>query len=282
MSGVSGLYFPSSSHGISVTLPLEWGRVMSTAPDAPQAAAKKDPKVVQGMFARIAGRYDLANRVLSGGVDTRWRRKVVKRAGGDLTGKVAVDVACGTGDLSAVLDRAGAQVVGVDFTFEMLAHAPQKLRPGHWVQGDALGLPLVDDSADVVTMAFGLRNVADRRQCFRELLRVVKPGGKVLILEFGMPDRDLFGRVYRGYLTHVLPKIGGVLSGDQAAYRYLDTTVQAWPDAQRLADEMVEDGFATAECERLFRGIACLHTATAPASAALAFTASGASGQGEG
>ncbi|MEM8709768.1 MAG: ubiquinone/menaquinone biosynthesis methyltransferase, partial [Planctomycetota bacterium] len=239
-------------------------RVMKTAPEVAQSAAKKDPKVVQGMFARIAGRYDLANRVLSGGVDTRWRRKVVQRAGGDLSGKVAVDVACGTGDLSAVLDRAGASVLGVDFTYEMLVHAPQKLRPGHWVQGDALGLPLADASADVVTMAFGLRNVLDRRQCFRELLRVTRPGGKVLILEFGMPDRDLFGRVYRRYLTHVLPRIGGVLSGDQAAYRYLDTTVQAWPDAESLAAEMLEDGFATADYERLFRGIACLHVATAP------------------
>lgn len=224
----------------------------------------KDPKVVQGMFARIAGRYDLANRVLSGGVDTRWRRRVVRRAGGDLTGQCAVDVACGTGDLAAVLDRAGARVLGVDFTFEMLQHAPSKLRPGHWVQGDALAMPVGSGVADVVTMAFGLRNVIDRRQCFRELLRVTKPGGKVLILEFGMPDRDLFGRVYRSYLTHVLPRIGGLLSGDQAAYRYLDTTVQAWPDATQLGTEMLEEGFASVDHERLFRGVACLHVAVAP------------------
>lgn len=225
---------------------------------------RKDPKVVRGMFARIAGRYDLANRVLSGGVDTRWRRRVVERAGGDLTGQCAVDVACGTGDLAAVLDRAGAGVLGVDFTFEMLQHAPAKVRPGMWVQGDALCMPVRSGTADVVTMAFGLRNVLDRRQCFRDLLRITKPGGRVLILEFGMPDRDLFGRVYRKYLTHVLPRIGGLLSGDQAAYRYLDTTVQAWPNAEQLADEMVEEGFADVEFERLFRGVACLHVATAP------------------
>lgn len=229
-----------------------------------QPASQKDPKVVQGMFARIAGRYDLANRVLSGGVDTRWRRRVVKRAGGDLTGKRAVDVACGTGDLAVVLDRAGADVLGVDFTFEMLQHAPSKLRPGLWVQGDALSMPVKSGSADVVTMAFGLRNVVDRRQCFRELLRITKPGGRVLILEFGMPDRDLFGRVYRSYLTHVLPRIGGMLSGDQAAYRYLDTTVQEWPDARQLSEEMLQDGFASVDHERLFRGVACLHVAVAP------------------
>ncbi|QDV06891.1 UbiE/COQ5 methyltransferase [Planctomycetes bacterium Poly30] len=229
-----------------------------------EAKSDKDPKVVQGMFARIAGRYDLANRVLSGGVDTRWRRRVVKRAGGDLSGQRAVDVACGTGDLAVVLDRAGADVLGVDFTFEMLEHAPAKLRPGVWVQGDALAMPVSSGSADVVTMAFGLRNVVDRRQCFRELLRITKPGGKVLILEFGMPDRDLFGRVYRSYLTHVLPRIGGALSGDRAAYRYLDSTVQEWPDAHQLSQEMLEDGFASVDHERLFRGVACLHVAVAP------------------
>ncbi len=236
---------------------------MDGAPEK-QDLHKKDPKVVQGMFARIAGRYDVANRVLSGGVDTRWRKLVVRRAGGDLTGQRAVDVACGTGDLAAALDRAGADVLGVDFTFEMLAHAPKKVRPGMWVQGDALAMPVHDGLADVVTMGFGLRNVIDRRQCFRELLRITKPGGKVLILEFGMPDRDLFGRVYRSYLTHVLPRIGGVLSGDRAAYRYLDSTVQAWPQADKLAEEMKEDGFETVEFERLFRGIAYLHVATAP------------------
>lgn len=225
---------------------------------------KKDPKVVQGMFARIAGRYDVANRVLSGGVDTRWRKLVIRRAGGDLRSQVAVDVACGTGDLAAALDRAGAEVLGVDFTFEMLAHAPNKVRPGMWVQGDALAMPVQSGLADVVTMGFGLRNVIDRRQCFRELLRITKPGGKVFILEFGMPDRDLFGRVYRSYLTHVLPRIGGVLSGDRAAYRYLDSTVQAWPEADQLAEEMREDGFESVEFQRLFRGIAYLHVATAP------------------
>ena len=133
-----------------------------------------------------------------------------------------------------------------------------------WVQGDALAMPVRGGLADVVTMGFGLRNVVDRRQCFRELLRITKPGGKVLILEFGMPDRDLFGRVYRAYLTHVLPRIGGVLSGDRAAYRYLDSTVQAWPEADQLAAEMRADGFERVEFQRLFRGIAYLHVATAP------------------
>lgn len=219
------------------------------------------------MFAGIAGRYDLANRVLSGGVDRRWRRRVIERAGGDLSGQVALDVACGTGDLTAELDRAGALVLGVDFTFEMLAHAPGKTRPGHWVQGDALTLPVADSSVDVVTIAFGLRNVADRLVCFREMRRVLRPGGRALVLEFGMPERDLFGRVYRGYLTHVLPRIGGALSGDRSAYTYLDDTVQKWPDAETLAAEMQAEGFADCRVERLWRGIACLHSGRVPETA---------------
>ena len=202
--------------------------------------------------------------MLSGGIDRRWRRRVVERAGGDLSGQTAVDVACGTGDLTGVLRGAGATTLGVDFTFEMLELAPPKAEPRMWVQGDALALPLADGVADVATMAFGLRNVSDRRRCFAELRRVLKPGGRALLLEFGMPEKDLFGRAYRRYLSHVLPRVGGVLSGDQAAYRYLDGTVQAWPDADTLRDELLEDGFAECRYERLMRGIAFLHVATAP------------------
>ncbi len=217
------------------------------------------------MFAGIAGRYDLVNRILSGGIDTRWRRRVVARAGGNLAGRLAIDVACGTGDLAAVLRRAGARTLGVDFTHEMLALAPPKVEPGMWVQGDALALPVRSSVADVVTIAFGLRNVADRRACFREFRRVLRPGGRAIILEFGMPDRDLFGRAYRGYLTHVLPRVGGALTGDRQAYTYLDGTVQAWPERDQLQREMEEDGFVDCGHERLMRGIACLHYGSLPA-----------------
>lgn len=223
-----------------------------------------DPQAVRSMFAGIAGRYDLANRVLSGGVDKRWRKRVVRQAGGDLTGKRVLDVACGTGDLAAVLEKAGAEVVGVDFTLPMLERAPQKTRTVLWVQGDALALPVADASFDVATIAFGLRNVADRRAAFREMLRVLRPGGRLLVLEFGMPDQDAFGRIYKTYLTHMLPRIGGALSGDRAAYTYLDDTVQGWPDADTLEKEMGEDGFVSCTHERLWRGIACLHVGERP------------------
>ena len=236
----------------------------SAASLRPAASSVPDPKAVRSMFAGIAGRYDLANRVLSGGVDRRWRRRVVKRAGGDLRGKRVLDVACGTGDLAAALERAGGEVIGVDFTLPMLERAPSKAERTLWVQGDALALPVAEGSIDVATIAFGLRNVEDRRRSFREMLRVLRPGGKLLILEFGMPDEDAFGRLYRSYLTHLLPRIGGALSGDRAAYTYLDDTVQGWPDAETLRGEMAEDGFVRCEVERLWRGIACLHVGERP------------------
>ncbi|MEM1449117.1 MAG: ubiquinone/menaquinone biosynthesis methyltransferase [Planctomycetota bacterium] len=225
------------------------------------------------MFAGIAGRYDLVNRVLSGGVDRRWRKRVLALAGPTVTGRTVVDVACGTGDLAAVFANAGARVVGVDFTFEMIARAPQKTdgsaratEPVAWVQGDGLQLPLADDTADASTIAFGLRNVADRRACIREMARVTRPGGRVIVLEFSMPDRDAFGRVYRAYLEHVLPRIGGALTGDRSAYAYLDDTVQAWPAPAALRDEMEEEGLVGCGFERLWRGIACLHWGDVPAS----------------
>lgn len=218
------------------------------------------------MFAGIAGRYDLANRVLSGGVDRRWRKRVVDLAGGRLDGKDALDVACGTGDLAAALSRAGADVVGVDFTFEMVARAPEKDRGVAWLQGDGMRLPAASASFDLATIAFGLRNVEDRRVAMREMLRVLRPGGRAIVLEFSMPKQDLFGRAYKGYLMHVLPRIGGALAGDRSAYAYLDDTVRGWPDSERLADEMREDGYEDVRFERLWRGIACIHTGVRPAS----------------
>ena len=159
-------------------------------------------------------------------------------------------------------------MVGVDFTFEMVALAPEKERAGAgpmaWVQGDGLELPLATDSADVATIAFGLRNVADRRRCIREMARVVRPGGRVLVLEFSMPRQDAFGRLYRAYLEHVLPRIGGALSGDRAAYDYLDDTVQGWPGPEQLRAEMEEDGLVDCRFDRLWRGIACIHHGLVP------------------
>jgi demethylmenaquinone methyltransferase/2-methoxy-6-polyprenyl-1,4-benzoquinol methylase len=232
-----------------------------------------EPRAVRSMFARIAGRYDFLNRTLSGGMDQRWRRRVVRRLA-PLGGRVAVDVACGTGDLALELARGGARVIGVDFTFEMLARAPAKAKrmaQGQatdgvcdmtWVHGDAMYLPLPDASVDVVTIAFGLRNVEDRAACLAELGRVLRPGGRLVVLECGLPRNRVLGALFRGYFTRVLPRLGGWISGDRSAYEYLPATVLAWPGPVELAAEIDAAGFRGACFEALSGGVAYLHTAT--------------------
>jgi len=224
--------------------------------------------MVRSMFQRIAGRYDLLNRTLSGGMDQRWRRRVVRQLG-SLEGKVAVDVATGTGDLALELARAGARVIGLDFTFEMLAQGPRKAArarwaesrppPLGWIQGDAMRLPLADASVDVVTIAFGLRNVEARRDCLRELARVLRPGGALVVLECGLPRNRVLGAAYKQYFTRVLPRLGGWISGDRAAYTYLPDTVLAWPGPNELAREVTEAGFEGTRFDSLSLGVAYIH-----------------------
>lgn len=218
------------------------------------------------MFARIAGRYDLLNRLLSAGIDQRWRAALVRHLG-DVRGRVLVDSCCGTGDLSLALEHAGARVVGVDFTTQMLTQA---LRKGHgrrarFVAGDALSLPLRDASADAATIAFGIRNVADRERGLGELMRVVRPGGSVLVLEFSLPRGKLMGALYRFYFTRLLPRLGGWISGDPGAYRYLPATVLAWPSPEELRREMETLGLEGCGYQLLTGGIACLSFGRVPA-----------------
>lgn len=225
-----------------------------------------DPRAVRAMFARIARRYDLANRLLSAGVDRRWRAELVRHLG-DLRGRTLLDACCGTGDLSLALERAGARVIGVDFTPEMLRHALRK-GAGHatrFVLGDALCLPLGDGSVDAAAIAFGIRNVADRARALGELMRVVRPGGAVILLEFSLPRGRLSGALYRAYFTRVLPLLGGWISGDEGAYRYLPATVLAWPRPAELLAEMEALGLERCGYRLLTGGIACLSFGRVPA-----------------
>lgn len=227
-----------------------------------------DPRAVRAMFARIASRYDLLNRVLSVGIDRRWRAALVRRLG-DLRGRTLVDSCCGTGDLSFALERAGARVVGVDFTPQMLgrARAKNRGRGTCFVAGDALALPLPDARADAATIAFGIRNVADRGKGLREMMRVVRPGGTVMVLEFSLPRGRVLGAFYRFYFTRVLPRLGGWISGDAGAYRYLPDTVLAWPAPEELRAEMEALGLESCGFQRLSGGIACLSFGRVPARA---------------
>lgn len=222
------------------------------------------------MFARIAGRYDLLNRLLSAGLDRRWRAAVLEVAG-DVRGRRVVDACCGTGDLTLVFADAGAEAIGVDFTPEMLVHTQPKLRTGSgqprralFATGDALRLPVPDASADVCSVAFGIRNVADRMLCLEEMRRVTRPGGRVIVLEFTMPPGAILGRLYRLYFTRILPTVGRLVSGDDDAYAYLPRTVLAWPAPPELQAEMESVGLIDCGYRLLTRGICCLHWGSVP------------------
>lgn len=225
-----------------------------------------EARAVQAMFARIARRYDLLNRVLSAGTDRLWRARLVRRLA-LAPGARVLDVACGTGDLAFELERAGARVVGLDFTFEMLRLARAKDVSGHlpFLNGDALALPFEHASFDAATIAFGLRNLADRARGLRELARVVRPGGRVMVLEFSLPPRPWVAAPYRFYFTRVLPRIGALVSGDREAYRYLPDTVLAWPSPDALRAEMEAAGLVRCGYERWSGGIACLSHGEVPA-----------------
>lgn len=229
------------------------------------------PEQVRSMFARIAGRYDLLNRILSLGIDRRWRRRTVCAAG-ELAGRLVLDACCGTGDLARDFARAGARVVGVDFTPQMLGRAGPKLaggRPVHlFVQGDALRLPVASGCADVAAVAFGLRNLSDPDAGLRELARAVRPGGRVLVLEFATPPGRIVGALYRLYFTRLLPLVGGLVSGDPGAYRYLPETVLAWPSPDELEARFLRAGLEGCGYRLLSGGIACLHWGRVPGAAA--------------
>lgn len=214
------------------------------------------------MFGRIAGSYDFLNHALSLGIDRRWRRALL-RAAGPVRGREVLDACCGTGDVALAFANEGARVVGVDFTPQMLARAETKAgsRDGApvFVHGDALALPARTASVDVCTVAFGIRNVADRAAGLREMVRVVRPGGTVLVLEFSMPPGAVLGRLYRFYFTRVLPSVGKLVSSDDDAYSYLPRTVLAWPSPAELEREMASAGLVDCGHRLLTRGIACLH-----------------------
>jgi demethylmenaquinone methyltransferase/2-methoxy-6-polyprenyl-1,4-benzoquinol methylase len=187
------------------------------------------------MFDRIAGRYDLLNTILSFGADARWRRRGARAASMPLDGR-ALDVACGSGKLTRELHRLATKglVVGLDFSGPMLRVAATGAPGPSYVRGDGLRLPFADETFDAATVAFGLRNFADPEKGLREMRRVLRPGGRAVVLEFVRPRRGAVGAAYRAYLVHVLPQVGGWVSGDRAAYRYLSQTVDAYRTPEQL------------------------------------------------
>jgi len=239
----------------------------STAAPTPGAPEKA---VVRSMFDRIAPRYDLLNRLLSGGTDVRWRRRAVDFLELDPPLRV-LDLCTGTADLlvEAVSRHAGSSGLGVDFAQGMLVRGARKLERRGFVgrarlaSGDGEQLPVRDGSFDAAVVGFGIRNIGDPLQALREVHRVLRPGGRFVVLEFSMPE-GLLGRLYRTYFTALLPRIGRLVSGDSSAYSYLPASVQAFPKPQAFAALMEQAGFVSMRIQPLTFGIACLHRGEKP------------------
>jgi demethylmenaquinone methyltransferase/2-methoxy-6-polyprenyl-1,4-benzoquinol methylase len=222
------------------------------------------------MFDRIAPRYDLLNRLLSAGTDVRWRRRAVDLL--DLgPGARVLDLCTGTADLlvEALGRDPRSSGLGVDLSHPMLGRGVAKLRRrglagrGRLVGGDVERLPVADGRFDGALVAFGIRNVEDPRAALAEVQRVLRPGGRLVVLEFALPS-GVLGRVYRLYFTGILPLVGGLVSGDRSAYSYLPASVARFPTPEGFGALMEEAGFASVRWQLMSAGIACLHRGERP------------------
>lgn len=244
-------------------------------PTRPPVPLEKSPERISGMFDAIAPRYDLLNRVLSAGIDRRWRSRAI----GSLAvppGGVLLDVCCGTADVVLQARAAGAvgRAIGVDFAGAMLDIGHAKIdRAGEsgriaLLRGDATSLPAVSKSVDAVTVAFGIRNVQRPEAACREMARVLKPGGRLAILEFGEPRLPGLAALYRWYFRHVLPLIGRLISGHGVAYSYLPASVASFPPPEVFCGVLREAGFTDVRAVPMTLGIVYLYTArvSAPSS----------------
>jgi demethylmenaquinone methyltransferase/2-methoxy-6-polyprenyl-1,4-benzoquinol methylase len=221
------------------------------------------------MFDAIAPRYDLLNHLLSAGIDRRWRAAAIRSL--QLTGReTLLDVCCGTADVALEARRAGpgaARVVGVDFSGAMLAVGLRKVREAgeagriSLLRGDAMRLPAAARSVDAVTIAFGIRNVQRPEVACTELARVLRPGGRLAILEFGVPRIPGIKPVYLWYFTHVLPRIGRAISGHDAAYSYLPASVGTFAPPSEFVETLRRSGFSDVRADPLTFGIVYLYTA---------------------
>ncbi len=219
---------------------------------------KPTERDIAGMFDVISGRYDMLNHILSGYTDVRWRKRVAKLSL-DRPVKDILDVSTGTGDLAAAFRRTSGNVrtFGLDISMEMLKIAGNKSMELRRINGSALSLPFRDNTFDLVSCAFGIRNIYPRERGLQEFFRVTKPEGRLVILEFSMP-RGVFGTIYKLYFDRILPLLGNLLSGT-TAYSYLQSSVEAFPDPQTFSGMLTSAGFQNIRITSLTRGIATIY-----------------------
>lgn len=233
--------------------------------DARERQLAAHDREIAAMFDRIAARYDFLNRVLSFGTDIGWRRRALAQAGIQ-RGHAVLDIGAGTGDLSFAAVASGARVLAVDLSAGMLAvlarraTAEQRARIEPLV-GNAEQLPLPDASVDRIVTGFTVRNVGDLARACAEFKRVLRPGGRVVILELSHPQNAAFAGLYSFYFGRIAPAVAALLGGDREAYRYLPRSLRPFPDAERLAGMLREAGFQRVTFERLTLGIAAIHVA---------------------
>jgi demethylmenaquinone methyltransferase/2-methoxy-6-polyprenyl-1,4-benzoquinol methylase len=229
-----------------------------------RAALDKQPAEVRAMFDGVAKRYDLTNDVLSMGQDRRWR-KLVTKAVDARPGDKVLDLAAGTGTSTLPFAEAGALAVPCDFSLGMLTTGKQRLPQLGFTAGDAMRLPFADNVFDAVTISFGLRNVADPGVALGEMLRVTRPGGRLVVCEFSHPTWAPFRTVYTEYLMKALPAIARRVATNPDAYVYLAESIRAWPDQRELAAVLGKAGWDRVGWRNLSGGIVTLHRATKPA-----------------
>ncbi|MGW5435139.1 demethylmenaquinone methyltransferase [Nocardia asteroides] len=221
-----------------------------------RASLDKQPHEVASMFDGVAKRYDLTNTVISAGQDRYWRW-ATRRALGLRPGERVLDLAAGTGVSTVELSKSGAWCVAADFSQGMLSAG--RFRQVPMVAGDAMALPFADDSFDAVTISFGLRNVADIDLALREMLRVTKPGGRLVVCEFSTPVFGPFRTVYMEYLMKALPRVARAVSSNPDAYVYLAESIRAWPNQRRLARRVADAGWDSVQWRDLTGGVVALH-----------------------
>ncbi|WP_043499021.1 demethylmenaquinone methyltransferase [Georgenia sp. SUBG003] len=228
-----------------------------------RATLEKDPREVAGMFDGVARRYDLTNDVLSLGQDRIWR-VATRKAVGARAGERVLDLAAGTGTSSEEYADAGVDVVPCDFSTGMVEVGKRRRPDLPFIAGDAMALPFADETFDAVTISFGLRNVADTERALREMLRVTRPGGRLVICEFSRPTWAPFRTLYEVYLGQVLPRVASLVSSNTDAYTYLAESIVTWPDQLGLARTVQRSGWRQVAYRNLSGGIVALHRAVRP------------------
>ena len=232
----------------------------------PYAQEGSKREQVEQMFDRISPKYDLLNRLLSMGTDQGWRRKVIRLLGQEPVGQL-LDVATGTADLAIMASKVAKQVTGADISAGMLEHGRAKVEKAGLadritlVQADAADLPFPDNTFDAITVAFGVRNFEDLHRGIRGMARVLRPGGRLLVLEFSQPRTTPFKQIFRFYFHHIMPLIGRLVSKDEAAYTYLPESVDAFPQGKEFELIVQECGLREVRSRQLTFGVATLYTA---------------------